>query len=77
MAISCTAEDLAVAAKCWLPVPARIRKAVRILNFCQKINGTTRSCDIQTQITNATCYAASYSDDQLDAIETYLTCQLQ
>jgi len=76
MPVTCTPASLADASKCYMNIPARVRKGIRIINFCAIANGTTPSCVVQDNITAAKCFIAGLSDEQLDAIETYLTCQI-
>ena len=74
--MTCTPDALADAAKCYMGIPYRVRKAMRIVNLCRLVNGDAPLTDIQEQVTAAKCYTSSLSDDQLDSIETFLICSL-
>lgn len=76
MPVTCTPEALAEASTCFLDLPWRTRQAIRVYLLCAYINGDTVDCDPNALATAATCYLASLSAAQLDAIETYLLCQL-
>ena len=76
MAITCTPENLADVASCWNYLPWRTRQAIRIINWCAFLNGTTMTCTPEALANEARCFVASLSAGQLDAIETYLSCQI-
>lgn len=76
MPVTCTAASLASAAKCYEHLSWDIRKAIRILNYCAFLNGTTMTCTPQALAVLAACFKSSLSTNQLDAIETYLSCQI-
>jgi hypothetical protein len=74
--VTCTPDNLAELAKCYVYLPARIRKAIRILNYCAFLNSSVVECDPDVQAAEAKCFAEGLSDGMLDAIETYLLCQM-
>ena len=76
MAISCDPNDLAIAATCFMDIPAKTLQAIRIMNFCAFINGDTADCDPNALATAATCFAEGLDTGQMNAIETYLSCQI-
>jgi hypothetical protein len=76
MAITCTPEALVNAACCFYDLPWDVRKAIRIINYCAFLNGETMECTPTALAYEARCFADCLSSAQLDAIETYLSCQI-
>lgn len=76
MAITCTPESLVNAACCFVDMGWTTRQAIRILNWCALLNGDTMNCSPQELANAARCFQACLSASQLDAVETYLSCQI-
>ena len=76
MPITCTPDSLAEAAKCFMDIPWSTRQAIRILNYCAYLNGESMTCTPENLANLARCFAAGLSAGQMDAIETYLSCQI-
>lgn len=76
MAITCTPEALVNAACCFYDLPWDVRKAIRIINYCAFLNGESMTCTPTALAYEARCFADCLSSAQLDAIETYLSCQI-
>jgi hypothetical protein len=76
MPLTCTPDALADAAKCYVQLNADVRKAMRVVNLCRLVNGDDPITDIQEQLDAAKCFYDGLTWAQLDAIETFLVCQL-
>ena len=77
MAVSCDPNDLASAAKCFLQGYDRVvLQAMRISLWCAFLNSDSVDCSPESLLEAAKCYLAEMSPEQLDAVETYLACQI-
>ena len=76
MAVSCDIDDLAEAAKCFNGYGPLLLKAIRIRLLCAFLNSESMDCDIDTLAEEARCYLANFSEGQMDAVETWLVCQV-
>lgn len=76
MAVECTPESLINAACCFVDMGWSTRQAIRILNYCAFLNGTTMNCSPQSLANAARCFQSCLTAGQLDAVETYLSCQI-
>ena len=74
--ITCTPEALAAAAEDYVGMEWAVRKAIRILLWCNFINGVPMVCNPRELVNAARCFYTCLSVPQLDAIETYLVCQI-
>lgn len=71
MAISCTAEDLAEAAKCYACLTPKQKEAIKTYLLAVIAGGST---DPATLMEEAKCFLC-LTEHQLKAIQVYLTCQ--
>lgn len=76
MPITCTPQSLAIDASAFVNLSWRTRQAIRILNWCAFLNGETMDCSPQALAIAASCFTQCLGAAQLDAIETYLSCQI-
>lgn len=73
----CTPESLADDAKCFVCIPPKVLQAIRIYLLCTTIDGEIVSCNPETLAAAAVEFLpSSVSPAMLNAIETYLVCQL-
>jgi hypothetical protein len=76
MAIECDVASLAEAAKCFNSgYDALVLRAMRIVLLCGAINGDTMDCSPDALAELIPCFL-NQEAGTLDAIETYLVCQL-
>lgn len=73
MAQSCTANDLANAAKCLNGFSPIWLKSIQVALLCNMVNGTNMDCDASTLANAAKCYTGM-TVMQLDAIIVFLLC---
>lgn len=76
MAVSCEPNVLAAAASGFDGGQSFQLKAIWVYLLCNLINGVTVTCDANTLATNAACFVGCLSEGQLNAVITYLLCQL-
>jgi hypothetical protein len=79
MAVTCTPEALTEASACFITIySAQICKAITVRNLCAYINGETMECsaDALSDDPTVACLTASLSEQELDAIIAYLSCQI-